>query len=168
MSLIIKHLSIIHTCCGRIRDTGEGHFGAADSALDNSAPCSFGAGHFGAVSYFFFSNNEEKTMKQAIPWMPLSANLKLESSILPRAKRATSRNKVATEKRIKKKVLAPNGPGAEISGAEMSSAETVALNRRHRNVPDPCLLPVCECSLYCVSRYIINYWYNFYNFYDPF
>ena len=29
---------------------GEGHFGAADSALDNSAPCRFGAGHFGAVS----------------------------------------------------------------------------------------------------------------------
>ena len=26
---------------------------AADSALDNSAPCRFGAGHFGAVSYFF-------------------------------------------------------------------------------------------------------------------
>ena len=29
---------------------GEGHFGAADSELDNSAPCRFGAGHFGAVS----------------------------------------------------------------------------------------------------------------------
>ena len=57
--------------------------------------------------------------------MPLSANLlKLESSILPRAKRATSQHNVATEKRIKKKVLAPNGPGAEMSGAEMSSAET--------------------------------------------
>ena len=25
-------------------------FGAADLALDNSAPCRFGAGHFGAVS----------------------------------------------------------------------------------------------------------------------
>ena len=35
--------------------------------------------------------------------MPLSANLlKLESSILTRAKRATNRNNVATEKRIKK------------------------------------------------------------------
>ena len=46
----------------------EGHFGAADStplirrrrlgavdsALDNSVPCRFGAGYFGAVSYFFF------------------------------------------------------------------------------------------------------------------
>jgi len=30
-------------------------FGAADSALDNWAPCRFGAGHFGAVSYFFFA-----------------------------------------------------------------------------------------------------------------
>ena len=29
----------------------------------------------------------------------------------------------------KKKVLAPNGPGAEISGAEMSSAETAAPKR---------------------------------------
>ena len=41
---------------------GEGHFGAADSALDNSVPCRFGTGHFGAVSYFFyFSSYEEKT-----------------------------------------------------------------------------------------------------------
>ena len=57
--------------------------------------------------------------------MPLSVNLlKLESSILPRAKRATNRNNVATEKRIyKKKVLAPDSPGAEMSGAEMSDAE---------------------------------------------
>ena len=37
--------------------SGEGHFGAgrrrlaaAGSALENSAPCRFGAGHFGAVS----------------------------------------------------------------------------------------------------------------------
>ena len=29
---------------------GGGHFGAADSALDNSAPCRFGTGHFGTVS----------------------------------------------------------------------------------------------------------------------
>ena len=57
--------------------------------------------------------------------MPLSANLsKLGSSILPRAKRATNRNNVATEKQIKKKVLAPDSPGAE-----MSSAETAAPKR---------------------------------------
>ena len=36
---------------------------------------------------------------------------------------------------IKKKVLAPNSPGAE-----MSSAETAALSRRRRNVPDPIIL----------------------------
>ena len=74
--------------------------------------------------------------------MPLSANLlKLESSILPRAKRATNRNNVATEQRIKKKkqVLAPNSSGAEMYGAEMSSAETAVPNRRRRNVPDPSL-----------------------------
>ena len=72
-------------------------------------------------------------MKQAISWMPLSANLlKLESSILPRAKRSTNRNNVATEQRIKKK-----SSGTEMSGAELSSAETVVPNRRHRNVPDP-------------------------------
>ena len=29
-------------------EKGEGHFGAADSALDNSAPCRFGTGRFGA------------------------------------------------------------------------------------------------------------------------
>ena len=38
---------------------------------------------------------------------------------------------------LKKKVLAPNGPGAEMSGAEMSSAETAAPSQRRRNVPDP-------------------------------
>ena len=74
--------------------------------------------------------------------MPLSANLlKLESSILPRAKRATNLNSVATEKRIKKKVLAPNGPGAEMSGVEISGAETATPNRRRRNVPDPYYKP---------------------------
>ena len=77
--------------------------------------------------------------------MPLSANLlKLESSILPRAKRATNRNNVATEQRVKKKFLAPNSPGAEmygaeVSGAKVSSAETAVPNRRHRIVPDPLL-----------------------------
>ena len=30
---------------------------------------------------------------------------------------------------LEKKVLAPNGPGAEMSGAEMSSAETAAPKR---------------------------------------
>ena len=38
---------------------------------------------------------------------------------------------------LKKKVLAPNGPGAEMSGAEMFSAETAAPNRQRRSVPDP-------------------------------
>ena len=33
---------------------------------------------------------------------------------------------------LKKKVLSPNSPGAEMSGAELSSAETAALNRRRR------------------------------------
>ena len=38
---------------------------------------------------------------------------------------------------LKQKVPAPNRPGAEMSCAEMSSAETAAPNRRRRNVPDP-------------------------------
>ena len=38
---------------------------------------------------------------------------------------------------LKKKVLAPDSPVAEISGTEMSSAETAAPNQRRRNVPDP-------------------------------
>ena len=33
---------------------------------------------------------------------------------------------------LKKKVLAPDSPGAEMSGVEMSSAETAALNPRGR------------------------------------
>ena len=33
---------------------------------------------------------------------------------------------------LKKKVLAPNSPGAEMSGTELSSAETVAPNRRRQ------------------------------------
>ena len=40
---------------------------------------------------------------------------------------------------LKKKVLAPNSSGAEMYGAEMSSAETAVPNRRRRNVPDPSL-----------------------------
>ena len=78
------------------RNRGQVHLGAADWAPGNWAPCRLGAGHLGAVS-----SSEEKTMKQAISWMPLSANLlKLESSILPRAKRAANRNNVASEQRI--------------------------------------------------------------------
>ena len=63
--------------------------------------------------------------------MPLSTNLfQLESSILTRAKQATNRNNVATEKtNLKKKVLAPDSPGAQMSGVEMSSAQTAALKR---------------------------------------
>ena len=46
-------------------------------------------------SVFYSSSYEEKTMKQAIPWMSLSANLfRLETSILTRVKRATNRNNV--------------------------------------------------------------------------
>ena len=33
---------------------------------------------------------------------------------------------------LKKKVLAPNSPGAEMSGAESSSAETATPNQRRR------------------------------------
>ena len=75
----------------------------------------FGAGQLGAVPFrrrtferrfliFFFFDLWKKTMKQAIPWMPLSANLfRLEFSILTRAKQATNRNNIATEKQIWKK-----------------------------------------------------------------
>ena len=57
--------------------------------------------------------------------MPLSANLfRLESSILTRVKRAKNRNNVS--------VLAPDSPGAKMSGPEMSSAEMVAPNRPRR------------------------------------
>ena len=68
-------------------------------------------------------------------WIPLSVNLfRLESSILTRAKRARRRNNVATKNESKKKVLAPDSPGAQVSGAKCP-----APNRRRRNVPDPIL-----------------------------
>ena len=38
---------------------------------------------------------------------------------------------------LKKKALTPDSPVVEMSSAEISSAETAALNRRRRNVPDP-------------------------------
>ena len=86
--------------------------------------------------------------------MPLSANLlKLESSILPRAKRATNRNNVATEQQIKKKkfwrriVRAPKCPVPKCP----------APNRRRRNVPDPSIvtrLPVKVFSFdFCQITY---------------
>ena len=77
---------------------GGGPFGhrrldATHWAPDNWAPFRLDARHLGAVSSY-----EEKTMKQEITLMPLSANLfRLESSILTRANRATNRNIVATE-----------------------------------------------------------------------
>ena len=48
---------------------------------------------------------------------------------------------------LKKKVPAPNSPGAE-----MSSAETAALNRRRRNVPDPDKM-VIQIYLHFFSRF---------------
>ena len=56
---------------------------------------------------------------------------------------------------LKKKVLAPNSPGAEMSGAELSSAETAVLNRRRRigsaetaapKCPSPINSPPCKNS----------------------
>ena len=91
---------------------GEGHFGATVSTPPTRRH-RFGTGQLGAVPFrrrtfrrrflifLYFLSYKEKSMKKAISWMPLSVNLlKLESSILPRAKRATSRNNVATEQRI--------------------------------------------------------------------
>ena len=76
----------------------------------------WGEGHFDAA----VSNYAENTMKQTISWMLLSVNLlKLGSSILPRAKQATSRNNVATEKRIpKKKFWRPIVPAPKCSASK--------------------------------------------------
>ena len=48
---------------------------------------------------------------------------------------------------LKKKVLAPNGPGTE-----MSSAEMAAPNRRHRNVPDPSAKAKLRVCAYIITR----------------
>ena len=59
----------------------------------------------------------------------------VETRVLnPTASEASYKPKQRSYRKInlKKKVLPPDSPGAE-----MSSAETAALNRRHRNVPDP-------------------------------
>ena len=50
--------------------------------------------------YLYLCRYPDKIPPKESLWMPLGANLlKLESSILTRAKRATNRNNVATEKR---------------------------------------------------------------------
>ena len=84
-------------------------------------------------------------MKQAISWKPLSANLlKLESSILPRAKRATNRNNVDTEKtNLKKKVLAPDSPGAEMSIAQTATPKRTQPLKYGR---EPLMLGVSDLS----------------------
>ena len=64
----------------------------------------------------------------------------VETRVLnPTASEASYKPKQRSYRKMnkKKEVLAPNSPGAEISGAEMSSAETATPNRRCRNVPDP-------------------------------
>ena len=65
-------------------------------------------------------------MKQAIYWIPLSANLLKLRVLNPTASEASYKPKQRSYRttNLKKKVLAPNSPGAEMSGAELSSAET--------------------------------------------
>ena len=68
-------------------------------------------------SDFYFSSWEENTMKQTIPWMPLSANLFwLESSILTRTKRATNRNNAATNRKKYSVFSGENIPWRNIPG----------------------------------------------------
>ena len=58
---------------------------------------------------------QDKTIKQAIPWMPLTTLFRLQSSILTRVKRATNRN-VATEtywSRFGLTKIGPKRPGTE-------------------------------------------------------
>ena len=64
----------------------------------------------------------------------------VETRVLnPTAREASCKPKQRSYRKTnsKKKVLAPDSPSAEMSGAEMSHAETAAPNRRRRNVPDP-------------------------------
>ena len=62
--------------------------------------------------------------------MPLSANLlKLGSSILPRAKRATNQNNVATEKRIKKKFWHPIVPAPKCPAPKCTRPQIIAVLR---------------------------------------
>ena len=85
----------IFMCTDFISVMGEGHFGATVWAPP------FRWRTFGRRFLILFLSYEEKTMKQAIPWIPFSANLfQLEPSILTRAKRATNRNNVAAKKQI--------------------------------------------------------------------
>ena len=44
---------------------------------------------------------------------------------------------------LRKKVFAPDSPGAQMYGVEMSSAQTAAPNQRCRNIPDPNFIVVC-------------------------
>ena len=118
------------------------HFSAADSALDNSTPCRFGAGHFGAVYKFilFFElwrkNNEAGNFLNAVE------REHVETRVLnPTASEASYKPKQRSYRttNLKKKVQAPNSPGAEMSGAELSSAETY---------PTPGYSPLCVLIFY--------------------
>ena len=106
--------------------------GAADSALDNSAPSRFDAGHFGAVSYiYFFSSYEAGNFLNAVEREPVETRvlnpIASEASYKPK-QRSIQKNE------SKKKVLAPDSPGAQMSGAEMSSAQAAAPKRTRPHI----------------------------------
>ena len=104
--------------------------GAADSALDNSAPSRFDAGHFGAVSYiYFFSSYEAGNFLNAVEREPVETRvlnpIASEASYKPkqRSYRTTNPKKKFWRRIVPvPKYPAPNCP---------------PLNRRRRNVPDP-------------------------------
>ena len=62
--------------------------------------------------------------REAVPTRAFNPNAS-EASYKPKQRSYIKTN-------LKKKILAPNGPGTEMSGAE-----TAVTNRRRQNVPDP-------------------------------
>ena len=86
------------------------------------------------IFFLFFDlwrkNNEAGNFLNAVEREPVQTRV-----LNPTVSEASYKRKQRSYRKtkLKKKVLAPDSPGAEMSGTEMSSAETPAPKRRRRN-----------------------------------
>ena len=101
---------------------GKVHLAAADWAPDYWATCRLGAGHLGTVSYLFLElwrkNNESGNSLNAVEREPVPTRV-----LNPNASEASYKQKQRSYRKtnLKKKVLAPDSPGPEISSAETAA-----------------------------------------------
>ena len=108
-----------------------------------------GAGHFGAVYYFFLfssyaeKNNEAGNFLNAVEREPVGTRV-----LNPTASEASYKPKQRSYRKtnLKKKVLAPDSPGAEMS------------RERRRNVPDPTYNVVTPVSRVQFQNISVHMW----------